>query len=189
MLNLLNNMSRTKMDNIVIVGDFNYNMIDWNLKLLTFTALSPSATEFLNAINDLFLEQLISEPTGHRVGQRSNILDLVLTNNIYFLESIEHRNPIGCNNHISLLLHLKFQENDCDQINQKILYHRGDYEAMIHFIESFDWNMLGLNFNPQESWGLFTKQSTQQLTSILRYLQGHLATIQGSHGSMLKLEK
>ena len=61
LLNLLNSMSRTKIDNIVIVGHFNYNMINCNLK--SVTALSPSATAFLNTINDLFLEQLISEPT------------------------------------------------------------------------------------------------------------------------------
>ena len=35
LLNLLNSMSRTKMDNIVIVENFNDNMIDWNLKSVT----------------------------------------------------------------------------------------------------------------------------------------------------------
>ena len=99
-------MSRTKMDSIVIVGKFSYNMINWNLK--SVTALSPSATAFLNTINDLFLAQLISEPTRHRVVLRSNILDLVLINNVYFIGSNEHRNPIGCSDHIFLLLHLKF---------------------------------------------------------------------------------
>ena len=41
-----------------------------------------SATRFMTTINDLFLEQLVSEPTQYRIGQKENILDLVLTNNL-----------------------------------------------------------------------------------------------------------
>ena len=43
---------------------------------------SESATRFMTTINDLFLDQLVSEPTWYRVGQKENILDLVLRNNL-----------------------------------------------------------------------------------------------------------
>ena len=46
---------------------------------------SESATCFMTTINDLFLEQQVSEPTRYRVGQKENIPDIVLTNNLYFV--------------------------------------------------------------------------------------------------------
>ena len=54
------------------------------------------------------------------------ILDLVLIINVYFIDSIEHCNPIGFSNHISFLIHLKVQENGVNQINPQILHPRGD---------------------------------------------------------------
>ena len=56
---------------------------------------SESATRFMTTINDLFLDQLVSEPTRYRVGQKENILDLVLTNNLYFVESVDYCDPLG----------------------------------------------------------------------------------------------
>ena len=38
--NLLTYMSNVNNDNLVIVGDFNYNSIDWNLKIVNSTSVS-----------------------------------------------------------------------------------------------------------------------------------------------------
>ena len=102
MRNLLAEISHHKADNTVILGDFNYNMINWNLR--NCVSPSPSAELFLAELDDLFLEQLVTEPTRYRLGQRSNILDLVLTNNTYFIEEIKYCEPVGCSDHLSLLV-------------------------------------------------------------------------------------
>ena len=61
--------------NIFIVGNFNYCTIDWNLRVIR--SHSESATRFITTINDVLLEQLVSEPTRYRVGQKENILVLM----------------------------------------------------------------------------------------------------------------
>ena len=67
---------------------------------------SESATRFMTTINYLFLEQLVSEPKRYRVGQKENILDLVLTNNLYFVESVDYCDPLGMSDHVSLVIFL-----------------------------------------------------------------------------------
>ena len=43
---------------------------------------------FLDTIGNLFLEQLVNEPTRIRHEQTSCLLDLVLTNTIYLVDEI-----------------------------------------------------------------------------------------------------
>ena len=64
---------------------------------------SESATHFMTTIYALFLEQLLSEPTRYTVGQKENILDFVLTNNLYFVESLDYCDTLGMSDHVSLL--------------------------------------------------------------------------------------
>ena len=52
---------------------YNINTIDWNLRVIR--SHSESATHFMTTMNDLFLEQILSEPIWYRVGQKENILD------------------------------------------------------------------------------------------------------------------
>ena len=63
---------------------------------------SESTTRFMTTINDLFLEQLVSKPTRYRVGQKENILYLILTNNSYFVESVDYCDPLGISDDVSL---------------------------------------------------------------------------------------
>jgi len=64
----LNTMS----NNLVLLGDFNLNDINWN----SLSGQSHFSSEFCDVTYDLNLQQLVEEPT-HIAG---NILDLVLTN-------------------------------------------------------------------------------------------------------------
>ena len=98
LFNLLFDLAQRNDNNIFIVGDFNYCTIDWNLRVIR--SHSESATRFMTTIIYLFLEQLVAEPTRYRVGQKKNILDLVLTNNLYFVEVMS--------GHICLLIYLNF---------------------------------------------------------------------------------
>ena len=45
-------------------------------------------------MNDLFLEQLIKEPTRHRADERSNILDWIVTDSANLVENIEIGAPL-----------------------------------------------------------------------------------------------
>ena len=58
--------------NLVLLGDFNFNDINWD----SLGGFSPLSSEFCDIILDLNLTQLIIQPT-HTAG---NFLDLILIN-------------------------------------------------------------------------------------------------------------
>ena len=74
-------MESTSNTDLVILGDFNYPAIDWNTMDVPSNLVNESL--FLEKVKDLLLEQIVTVPTRHRVNQNSNILDLVITNNVF----------------------------------------------------------------------------------------------------------
>ena len=153
LFDLLLDLAQRNYNNIFIVGDFNYCTIDWNLRVIR--SHSESATRFMTTINDLFLEQLVSEPTRYRVGQKENILDLVLTNNLYFVESIDYCDPLGMSDHVSLLIYLNFESTHNSKLPKR-MYYNGNYILMNEFFNGFNWTLLLDTLNTQECWDLFT---------------------------------
>ena len=59
-----------------IVGDFNLPSINWRLG----DCKDPKPLAFINTTLNCFLTQNVSNPTRHRDGQHSNLLDLIFTN-------------------------------------------------------------------------------------------------------------
>ena len=161
---LLLNISQRHYSNIFVVGDFNYCNIDWNLKI-TQTP-SVSASQFLDTVNDLFFEQLVSEPTRYRKGQRKNILDLVLSNNLFFVDSIDYCEPLGRSDHLSLVIYLNFELTQRAEVNRK-MYYNGDYVAMNAFFNEFDWTNLMDVLNTQQSWDFFTKKTAYAIEKFI----------------------
>ena len=147
LFDLLLDLAQINYSTIFIVGYFNYCTIDWNLRVIR--SHSESSTRFMTTINELFLEQLVSEPTRYRVGQKENILDLVLTNNLYFVESIDY-----CD-HVSLLIYLNFESTHISKLPRR-MYYNGNYILMNEFFNRFNWTLLSDALNTQECWDLFT---------------------------------
>ena len=153
LFDLLLDLAQINYNYIFIVGDFNYCIIDWNLRVIT--SHSESATRFMTTINDLFREQLVSEPTRYRVCQKENILDLVLTNNLYFVESVDYCDPLGMSDHVSLLIYLNFESTHISKLPKR-MYYNGNYILMNEFFNGFNWTLLLDALNTQECWDLFT---------------------------------
>lgn len=57
---------------------------------------------------DSNLSQLVTEPTRMRPGQRSAILDLILTNDKNFLTPPETTSPLGLSDHVILTTTLQY---------------------------------------------------------------------------------
>ena len=151
--NLLNYMCELNSDNLIIIGDFNYPNIDWNVKRVCIN--SPCEDLFLEKIQDLFLEQLVTQPTRVREGQRRNILDLVFTNNEYFIENVDYQNPIGASDHISIVLQLNLNKpQEIKEVPRK-LYYKGDYLSMSRYFLDIDWTELFSNLNTQQCLDVF----------------------------------
>ena len=86
--------------------------------------------------------------------QRSNSLDLILTNNIYTVEGIDYQEPLGLSDHISLLIGLKVTKFDQNTVPRKLFY-KGDYISMIHYFTSIDWCILFMDKTTQECFDIF----------------------------------
>ena len=76
-----------KTSHIIIAGDFNLKGIDWDFNLkgidweLDFVEdKQPHLQDFINVLHDNFLYQHVHQPTRRRLGENSNILDLVFSN-------------------------------------------------------------------------------------------------------------
>ena len=77
---------------IILSGDFNFPFMDWNKYDVTtgmnvLQSERQSAELLVQLAEDLFLDQVVTEPT--RRGKSNNILDLVLVNNAALVHSLE----------------------------------------------------------------------------------------------------
>ena len=60
--------------------------------------------KFIENIRDNFLFQHITKPTRGRLGNKSNILDLIFTNEEGMIEDVTYENPLGKSDHAVLLI-------------------------------------------------------------------------------------
>ena len=61
------------------MGEFNLPDINWHLLTCESISSTHFSFKFLECIHDCLLNQMVDSPTRIRIGQRSNILDLVVS--------------------------------------------------------------------------------------------------------------
>ena len=118
-----------KYSRLLIAGDFNLKGIDWeddfaecNRKYLQ---------DFINTLHESFLYQHVKKPTRHRLGEKSNILDLVITNEEGIVSDIEHLPGLGKSDHECLLFNINCMKRT-DKTNVK---HYNVFKAKYTVIE------------------------------------------------------
>ena len=141
---LLKQLLRKAMDsqhiyvNVVIVGDFNIPEIDWNTNAILGN--SGLAHAFIDLLDDLYLNQLITKPTRVREGQQSNVLDLLITDQENIVEHWELNAPLGKSDHLTLDFTLG-QHPLKTGSNLRYAYYKGRYDEMRKYVtenNSFD---------------------------------------------------
>ena len=75
LLTIINNLNNINVSHILLMGDFNFPSIDWS-ECICLSGESSLAFSFLDAVQDSFLTQHVSNCTRHRDGQQSSLLDL-----------------------------------------------------------------------------------------------------------------
>lgn len=107
----LSKYSGTGLTNLVVVEDFNFRNIDWNLGCPI--VCDPETVEFCNVLGDFFLLQKSLHMTRdtNDPGFHGNILDLVLTNNEFLVEdAFVHPNAFDSDYH-PLTFNLRVKKN------------------------------------------------------------------------------
>ena len=93
-----------KHSHLHLLGDFNYPNIDWqNWYTLSENTNSPD-TKLKEGIRDNFLFQHVTLHTRGRLGNKSNILDLVFTNEKGMIDDIVYESPLGKSDHSVLII-------------------------------------------------------------------------------------
>ena len=72
LLDLINEVCRKKYCNIVITGDFNFSSINWD----DMSSTVNLEKQFIDCIQDNYLNQLVKKPTRKRGADRATLLDL-----------------------------------------------------------------------------------------------------------------
>ena len=124
---MLRTITQNKSRRNIVVGDFNFPGINWN-EGDGVVNRSQAETEFLDAINDSFLEQCVNFPTRIRQGHRSNILDLILTNDPQRIYNLYSLPGLGRSDHVCMIFDYSLPTNNSSNSRKHYLYHRGNYD-------------------------------------------------------------
>ena len=150
LLELLRLTSQEKDSHMLVVGDFNYGSVNWEL-LQSSEGINSCSSTFVECIKDLFLYQHVESDTRFREGQAPSRLDLVFTNEKEMVSDLEGLPPIGASDHSCL--QFKFQcytnQNDCG--TPRPAFHKGDYPSLRAFFNSENWEG-HTNINVEDSW-------------------------------------
>ena len=93
MINEVLQTNLTKYSHLLIMGDFNFPEIDWELQSANVSE-NHAANKFVLCFKDLFLYQHFTQLTHYRATQQRNILDLLVTNEPGMIHNLEYREPI-----------------------------------------------------------------------------------------------
>ena len=130
LLKLFYEIENSPHTNIFIVGDFNLPKIDWDIPSVPGTG-NKFARDFVEVLQNLYLSQLVEEPTRMRDGQKSNVLDLVITNQVDMVDCLVISPPIGKSDHMVLDFRLFLPGGVTSvPVTERFAFFIGDYESM-----------------------------------------------------------
>jgi len=154
LLNLLSEINGMKYSHILLMGDFNFEKINW-CDWSTPSNETQIDFQFIEKLRDCFLQQHVTKPTRARIDKEPHILDLVLTNEEGMISNMEYYSPLGKSDHS--VLHFKFncyiQQENTERI--KYYYDKADFTVMKQELAEVNWTrkLHGKNINDQ--WNTF----------------------------------
>ena len=138
LLSLLSKATEQQHSNLIIMGDFNFPIINWR-QGESGAGLDHPATKFLNATKDAFLIQHQTVPTRHREREKSNILDLSFSNAEDLVQDIMVAPAIGKSDHFTLLVNLNCKRSLVRK-ESRLSFHKADFNKIREDLQAVDWN-------------------------------------------------
>ena len=140
---LLSNMCNLSDSLKIIVGDFNFPDVNWDL----FSGVSASES-FRDVVNDCYLTQLVHQPT-----RGSSILDLVFTNDPSVFEEVEVIEPLLGSDHKAVLCKLSCSsQNPVNKEVQSYDFRRADWTLFVRILKNVRWDEMFSNLDPDVMW-------------------------------------
>ena len=115
--------------------------------------------EFVECIRYVFLNQIVDKPTRSREGQTSNILDLILVNEIKFIYEVKHSSPIGKSDHetLTFILYTGVDRANDQETTLRYDLNRGNYHQMRITLGQVKWTHL-LDMDVDNCWNYIKSQ-------------------------------
>ena len=133
-------------ENGVLIGDFNYPMINWKLRC------SDKVNDiFLKLVDNKFLRQHVKSST-----RGDNILDLVFTSDVTLVSDMVIDCPISNSDHNSLVFDVNFiRKPDLNNREGFYDYEKGDYDKINAELSCIAWENLFMQNNSNKNWEVF----------------------------------
>ena len=145
---------------LLVMGDFNFPDIDWE----NWSSSDSNSQEFVEIIQDTYLQQHVTQPTRYRAGQTSNCLDLMFTNEEEMIQQVQISDPLGLSDHstivFDLLTHFSFTET-MPNSQKKFIFDKGDFDSMKQELSQINWE--------KEMWGLSVNEMKAYTESKINY--------------------
>jgi Reverse transcriptase (RNA-dependent DNA polymerase)/Endonuclease-reverse transcriptase len=129
---------RSKHDHVLIMGDFNFPEIDYNIDHVE-AGESAAPSLFFQKTQELCLYQFVSEPTRVRKDQKPSTLDYIFMDEFNLIDQVEYNPPIGKSDHVVLEWDIKLTSDDMISSKRKLDYWKGDYHAVTEQLQKVDW--------------------------------------------------
>jgi hypothetical protein len=141
LIHVIQSLGECKKD-IVIMGDFNYREINWELTQAT-TAKSEM---FLDSVLDNMWTQHVTKPT-----RGDSLLDLVITSTPEMVDEVEVQAHLGTSDHCMLMWDLNYLVAQAEESGRRD-FKKADYNKMKENLRKINWERKFMNYSADFAW-------------------------------------
>ncbi|CAC5374164.1 unnamed protein product [Mytilus coruscus] len=140
LVNLMSEATEMGYSHILIMGDFNYPEINWEIWNTKGERSNNYENIFLESLQDNFICQHTTKPTRWRGADTPHTLDLVITNEEEMISNLEYMSPLGKSDHCVLSFDFNCYVNIKRTPRRAKLYNRGNYNDFIQELNKINWH-------------------------------------------------
>ena len=119
------NRHKNKLPHVIIAGDINYGHIDWSTSSTNFVS---NGSNFVDILNDYFLNQLVNSPTRFSA-TTSSILDLVISSHPTLIDNLVIGRELS--DHSMISFDIALRATLAESLPRKIfVYSKGNYAQL-----------------------------------------------------------
>jgi hypothetical protein len=157
MRSLISEAVNRKISHLLLVGDYNLKLIDWETWSCRQHSNDTSCQEekFITCLENNYLHQHQKDYTRFREGQQPSCLDLVITNEEEMVHNITRDPPLGKSDHVMLDISLSLYAEHTNVQTMRYRLDKGNYPAMRTRLQSINWEEELRDKNVDASWRIF----------------------------------
>jgi hypothetical protein len=126
---------------LLLVGDFNAPKICWGQNI---SADGGFPDEFFHLVQEQIWTQHVKDFTRYRTGQNPSLLDLILTNEKHYIDTINYLPPLGLSDHLLLQFDFMCYWATSESSRKMRCFPRADFSSLrMHLQEAFSNPLCG----------------------------------------------